>query len=145
MQIDFTTSGVRFRLHRPALVRRTIEEIAVDKGFEVGYLHYIFCGEEEILEINRQYLGHDYVTDVITFPYTEGLELNSDIYICVPQVLANAEDYRVSPRDEMLRVVFHAVLHLVGYDDHTDEEIAQMRAAEERYMASCKARAAEGE
>lgn len=145
MQIDFSSSEVRFRLPKPALARRTISEIASDMGFEVGYLHYIFCSEEEILAINRQYLGHDYVTDVITFPYTEANELNSDIYICIPQVLANAKEYGVEPRDEVLRVVFHGVLHLVGYDDHTDEDIARMRAAEERYIARCKAMAAGGE
>lgn len=145
MQIEFSVSAVSFRVHHPAHVRATIKEIASEKGFEVGYLHYVFCSEEEILEINRKYLGHDYITDIITFPYTEGSELNSDIYICIPQVLANAKEYGVASRDEVLRVIFHGVLHLVGYDDHTQEDIKQMRAAEEKYIERCKARAVRSE
>lgn len=138
MQIEFTSSVVRFRLQRPALVKRVIGEIANDKGFEVGYLHYVFCNTTAILKLNRKYLGHDYSTDIITFPYTEGNVLESDIYICIPQVLRNAKEYGVPAYDEVLRVVFHGVLHLVGYDDHTSEDIAQMRAAEEKYMARYK-------
>lgn len=145
MQIDFTTSEVSFRVQHPANVRATIKAIAKEKGFEVGYLHYIFCNEDEILQINRQYLGHDYVTDIITFPYTEENLLNSDIYICIPQVIANAEEYGVPRRDEVLRVIFHGVLHLVGYDDHKEEDIARMRAAEDRWIAWCKAEATQSE
>ena len=140
MQIEFTSSVVRFRLRHLAAVRGTIEEIAKDKGFEVGYLHYVFCNTTFILKLNRKYLGHDYSTDIITFPYTEKNLLVSDIYICVPQVERNARELGVPLSDEILRVVFHGVLHLVGYDDHTQLELERMRAAEDRYVSSCKAK-----
>lgn len=142
MQIEFTSTGVRYRLTHSAQVRETIGDIARDYGYEVLYLHYIFCDVGTILDINGTYLNHHYPTDIITFPYTEGNVLESDIYICIPQVIENAEEYNESVDDEILRVVFHGVLHLVGLDDYSSEDVVKMRAAEEKYMGLCKAKIA---
>ena len=87
-----------------------------------------------IYEINRKYLGHDYYTDIITFDYSEGDTISGDLFISVDTVRSNAEYYSADFKDELDRVIVHGVLHLIGYDDHTDEQSAEMRARENHYL-----------
>lgn len=138
MPIRFHNSGDNFILHGKTRVRQVLQEIAHDNGKSARAIDYIFCSKAEILRINRQFLGHDYYTDIITFPFRNEQEIEAELYVCVPVVLENAKDFGSTNYDELLRVIFHGMLHLVGYDDATDSERATMRAQEERYLTRFK-------
>jgi rRNA maturation RNase YbeY len=102
---------------------------------ELGDVNYIFCSDAYLLEINRRYLSHDYYTDVITFDYTDGKLVSGDIFISIDTVSFNASDLDIDFDKELLRVMFHGVLHLLGYKDKSDEDIAKMRSAEDRCLS----------
>lgn len=116
-------------------VTRWIRSVAADYNFAVGNINYIFCSDERELEVNRQFLGHDYYTDVITFDYTSGKTLNGDIFISLETVRSNAEMVGVSFDAELLRIIIHGVLHLTGQGDKTPETKAQMTEKEEKALA----------
>lgn len=116
-------------------VSRWIRAVAADYGFAVGNITYIFCSDERELEVNRQFLGHDYYTDVITFDYSTASTLNGDIFISLDTVKSNAEMVGVRFEEELLRIIIHGVLHLTGQGDKTPETKAQMTAKEEKALA----------
>jgi rRNA maturation RNase YbeY len=126
-------------IEMPALderkVSRWIRAVAADYGFSVGQIHYIFCSDERELEVNRQFLGHDYYTDVITFDYTSGQTLNGDIFISLDTVRSNAEMVGASFEHELHRIIIHGVLHLTGQGDKTPETKVQMTEKEELALA----------
>ena len=126
-------------IEMPALderkVSRWIRAVAADYGFSVGQIHYIFCSDERELEVNRQFLGHDYYTDVITFDYTSGQTLNGDIFISLDTVRSNAEMVGASFEHELHRIIIHGVLHLTGQGDKTPETKVQMTEKEEKALA----------
>ena len=95
----------------------------------------IFCSDNYILNVNQQYLQHDYFTDIITFDYCEGDRLSGDLFISVDSVRENAIEYETDFVEELNRVIVHGLLHLIGYDDHTDEDIAMMRKKENYYLS----------
>lgn len=101
----------------------------------IGDISIIFCSDNYILDVNQRYLGHDYFTDIITFDYCEGDKLSGDLFISVDSVRENAIEYGTEFADELNRVIVHGLLHLIGYDDHTEEEIAEMRAKENYYLS----------
>ncbi|MGM9748292.1 MAG: rRNA maturation RNase YbeY [Candidatus Cryptobacteroides sp.] len=101
----------------------------------IGNISIIFCSDNYILDINRKYLEHDYFTDIITFDYCEGDRLSGDLFISVDSVRENAIEYKTEFRDELNRVMVHGLLHLIGYDDHTEEDIAVMRSKENYYLS----------
>ena len=101
----------------------------------VGDISIIFCSDNYILDVNQQYLQHDYFTDIITFDYCEGDRLSGDLFISVDTVRENALEYGNEFVDELNRVIVHGVLHLIGYDDHCDEDIAVMRSKEDYYLS----------
>jgi len=105
----------------------------------LGDVGIIFCSDKKILEINLRYLQHDYFTDIITFDYTEGKRLSGDLFISIDSVRENALYYGTEFRDELNRVMVHGILHLAGYDDHSEEEIKTMRAKEDYYLGVRKA------
>ena len=115
--------------------RRWIRAVAATYGCSVGNINYIFCDDERILEVNRQFLGHDYYTDVITFDYSSANHLSGDIYISLDTVKSNAEDVGVPFEAELRRIIIHGVLHLTGQGDKTPETKAQMTAKEEKALA----------
>ena len=104
--------------------------VAHTYGKKIGEIHYIFCDDEKILEINRQFLQHDYYTDIITFDYCEGDTLSGDIFISIDTVTANAKEYSVSFDEELKRVMIHGILHLCGQNDKTADEQQEMRIKE---------------
>lgn len=87
------------------------------------------------MDINHKYLEHDYFTDIITFDYCEGDRISGDLFISVDSVKENSLEYGVEFADEMNRVIVHGILHLIGYDDHTDEDISMMRKKENYYLS----------
>ena len=95
----------------------------------------IFCSDEYLLDVNRKYLNHDYYTDIITFDYCEGPVLSGDLFISVDSVRENASFYGTEFADELNRVIVHGLLHLIGYDDHAEADIATMRAKENYYLS----------
>ncbi len=117
-----------------------IKETIAEEGFTAGEISYIFCSQESHLEMNRQYIGHDYQTDIITFDYTdyEKRKVSGDIFIDPVTVHQNAETWNTTQTEEMLRVIIHGILHLCGYKDKTDEEQVVMRAKENHYLAQFK-------
>ncbi len=113
--------------------RRTsawVKQIAASYGKTIGEIAYIFCDDEKIIEINRQYLNHDYYTDIITFDYSEGDKISGDIFISLDTVKSNSETFGTDYYDELSRVIIHGVLHLCGFKDKTEDEEKKMRELE---------------
>lgn len=115
-------------------LNRWIKAVAADYGFSVGNINYIFCSDERELAVNREFLGHDYYTDVITFDYSTGTTLNGDIFISLDTVRSNAEMVGVAFEDELYRILIHGVLHLTGQGDKTPETKEQMTAKENKAL-----------
>ncbi len=112
------------------LIERWVREVAASRGRIVGPLTYIFCDDERILEVNRQFLNHDYYTDIITFDYCRGKLLRGDMFISLDTVATNAAIQGATFRQELLRVIIHGVLHLCGINDKGPGEREVMEAAE---------------
>lgn len=116
-------------------ITRWIQAVAVGYGFSVGQLNYIFCSDERELQVNRDFLGHDYYTDVITFDYSTPSTIAGDIFISLDTVRSNAEQVGVPFLDELHRIIIHGALHLTGQGDKTPETKAQMTAKEDQALA----------
>ena len=133
--ISFIADSIEMPALDERKVTRWVKAVAAEYGFGVGNINYIFCSDERELEVNRQFLGHDYYTDVITFDYSTASTLNGDIFISLDTVKSNAEMVGVRFEDELLRILIHGVLHLTGQGDKTPETKAQMTAKEEKALA----------
>ncbi len=107
-----------------------IQRTAARYGRQVGRINYLFCTDERILEVNRQFLQHDYYTDIITFDYSEGDTVSGDLFISVDTVRSNAAQYGARFDDELHRVIIHGVLHLCGQDDKAPADRAEMTRKE---------------
>ena len=124
-------------LDQPA-VTDWIERVAATFGLKIGDINYIFVDDERILELNRQFVGHDYYTDHIGFDYSEGKRISGDIYISLDTVCTNAEKFGATYDHELHRVIIHGVLHLCGINDKEPGEREQMEAEEDKALALCK-------
>lgn len=133
--IHFTTDSIEMPALDERRVSRWIRAVAADYGFSVGNIHYIFCSDERELEVNREFLGHDYYTDVITFDYSTASTLNGDIFISLDTVRSNAEMVGTTFEHELHRILIHGVLHLTGQGDKTPETKAVMTEKEEKALA----------
>lgn len=133
--IRFTTDDAEMPALDERKIGKWIRSVAAEYGFSVGNINYIFCSDERELEVNRQFLGHDYYTDVITFDYSTPTTLNGDIFISLDTVRSNAEMVSTSFDHELLRILIHGVLHLTGQGDKTPETKAQMTQKEESALA----------
>lgn len=111
-----------------------LSAVIVSEKKSEGEINYIFCDDEYLHKINVEYLDHDTLTDIISFDYTVGNELNGDIFVSVERVADNAKDFNVSFAEELKRVLSHGILHYCGYKDKTDEDALLMRAKEEEKM-----------
>jgi len=106
------------------------------EGRKLADIRYIFCSDDYLLEINRQYLQHDYYTDIITFGLSDpGQPINAEIYISVDRVKENAREFNTSFKRELHRVIFHGALHLCGYKDKKRQDQQVMRKMEDKYLA----------
>ena len=133
--ISFLTENIKMpRLDRKA-VRAWITSVAASyDGRRVGNVNYIFCNDERILQVNNEFLGHDYYTDIITFDYSAPGVVSGDMYISLDTVFSNSSKFHTSYDTELLRVIIHGVLHLCGINDKGRGERAVMEAAEERAL-----------
>ena len=131
-EISFHMNNVEVPDLNPEFLRLWVKHIIESHNGEVGELTYIFCSDEYLLEINKQYLRHDYYTDIITFNYNEGNTISGDIFISVDMVKHNAEKFAEGKFDEELnRVIAHGVLHLCGFNDKTKDEQILMTKKED--------------
>lgn len=119
-------------------VARWIRAVAAEYGYSVGNINYLLCNDEQILAVNREFLQHDYYTDVITFDYTTAQCLNGDIFISLDTVRSNAEMVGATFDHELLRILIHGVLHLTGQADKTPETKAEMTRKEEKALVLIK-------
>ena len=122
---------IDFKLDTEYFYDLWLTETCKSEGFSIQELNYIFCSDDYLLEINKDYLQHDFLTDIITFDYVLGNNLSGDLYISVDRLKENAEEFKVPFENELKRVMVHGVLHLMGYSDKTDTAIAEMREKEE--------------
>ena len=130
--IRFSTLDVELPPIDLQRVKAWIGEVVEKHGKTVGELYYYFCSDEKLLEINKERLGHDFYTDIVTFPLTDcETVLSSEFCISIERIKENAETFGRSYESELHRVIIHGVLHLIGFDDLTDEEEKEMREQEE--------------
>lgn len=133
--ITYNTDGVKM----PSIKKREntawVKAVAASYGKRVGEIAYIFVDDEKILEVNRQYLGHDYYTDIITFDYCEGDVISGDLFISLDTVRTNAERVGATYEEELHRVIIHGILHLCGINDKGPGEREIMEVAEDKALA----------
>ena len=133
--IRFSTLDVEMPPIDPMRDKAWIEAVAEKHGKTIGELYYYFCSDDKLLEINRERLGHDFFTDIVTFPLTDcETVLSSEFCISTDRIKENAETFDRSYESELHRVIIHGVLHLIGFDDHTEEDEKEMREKEEESL-----------
>ena len=133
--IRFNTLDVEMPPIDPQHVKGWIEAVVRQYGKSVGELYYYFCSDDKLLEINRERLGHDFYTDIVTFPLTDcETVLSSEFCISTDRIKENAMTFGRTYESELHRVIIHGVLHLIGFDDLTDEEEKEMREKEEEAL-----------
>ena len=133
--ISFHNEGVNTKTPLKRLLKAWIKEFVSNHGKKVGELAFVFCTDEKILEVNQSFLQHDYYTDIITFDYCEGDFVSGDIYISVERVQENALSHQVGYNNELLRVLAHGVLHLIGFQDKEENMKAEMAKNEDLCMS----------
>ncbi len=138
MPTKFFNEDTKFQLKNRNLLKKWINEVILSESFKPGDINFIFTSDKYLLEINKQYLSHNYFTDIITFNYCENNNVNGDIYISVDTIKNNSTRFSVTFLQELHRVMVHGILHLLGYDDHSDEEKLIMREKENYYLDRLK-------
>lgn len=135
MAITYYAEDVQLPTLCQEAVSHWIRTVAHTYGKKTGAISYIFCSDEKILEVNRQYLQHDYYTDIITFDYTEGNKIAGDLFISLDTVKTNAETFHTSYAEELHRTIIHGILHLCGINDKGPGEREIMEANENKALA----------
>lgn len=138
MTISFNSDNVEFPAINIDQLKGWIKKVVSSYNKQVGDISYLFCNDEKILEVNIQYLQHDFYTDIITFDYSTRNKISGDIYISLDTVHSNSKQFGTDFIDELHRVIIHGVLHLCGVNDITEEEEKEMREAEEEALKILK-------
>ena len=133
--ITYQTEGIRMPDIKKRPTTAWIRAVAATYDKKVGDVNYIFCNDERILEVNREYLQHDYYTDIITFDYTEGNTISGDLFISLDTVKTNSEQFATEYDEELHRTIIHGILHLCGINDKGLGEREIMEAAENKALA----------
>ncbi|MFR9513085.1 MAG: rRNA maturation RNase YbeY [Rikenellaceae bacterium] len=135
--IRYNLDSCNYRFNNRRIINRWLKESAVAEGYAMGDVNIIFCSAARLLEINREFLQHDYYTDIITFDYSDLGEgyISGDLFIDVETVADNASQYGATPLDEMHRILVHGIMHLCGQGDKSPEDAVAMRAKEDKYLA----------
>ena len=128
--ITFQNQSISFKLKEKTKLKNWIKTITEKEKHLLGDINYIFCSDEELLEINMKHLNHNTYTDIITFDYTEEKKISSDIFISIDRVTENAKKFNVTFEDELHRVMIHGILHLCGYKDKSKADSELMRKKE---------------
>ncbi len=135
MEILFFNENTDFTLEEEQLISEWLSMVAKDCHFHIGVLNYIFTDDNTLLKVNKKFLKHDYLTDIITFDNSQGNEVNGDIYISVERVKDNAYSLDKRFEEELHRVIVHGLLHLTGKKDDTSDHKEEMRSAENKYLS----------
>ncbi|MDO5570153.1 MAG: rRNA maturation RNase YbeY [Bacteroidales bacterium] len=138
MAINFYAQDVTLPNIKKNETKEWIKKVAQKYDMKVGDVSYIFCNDEKILEVNNEFLKHDYYTDIITFDYTEGNKIGGDIFISLDTVKSNAEQFQQEYDQEIHRVIIHGILHLCGIDDQSPEQRANMISKENEALELLK-------
>lgn len=134
MSIFFHKEGINFNIRERQKIRQWIKKVIENEGKKLGELNVILTGDKELLELNKTYLSRKYLTDVITFEYNQEKKISGDIYISVERIRENALKFNERVDREILRVIIHGILHLMGYKDKKDEEQTKMRQREDECL-----------
>lgn len=136
-EITFFSEDIDFELENQSAVKHWLEQVAQNHKREISELNYIYCSDNYLLEVNKTYLNHDYFTDIITFDQSEPDEecIEADIFISIDRVKENALTHKTDWHQELRRVMVHGLLHLIGFDDKTDEQKAAMRKSEDACLS----------
>jgi rRNA maturation RNase YbeY len=134
-QIYFTSEDVEFSLPNEASIAMWLHQIIEQEDKSLHLLNFIFCSDKYLHRLNVEYLGHDTLTDIITFPYQEPPIIEGDVFISIERVKENAAEFSTSFYEELRRVMAHGVLHLCGYGDKTKTEEKQMRLKEDEALS----------
>lgn len=141
--INFHTADNNYRLTGKTILKSLIADLFKREVRRLNSLSIVFCSDEHLLEMNRQFLQHDYYTDILTFELSErNAPVEGELYISVDRVRENASQLGVSAREEMMRVILHGALHLCGYKDKLKKQQLLMRQKEERYLQLLRKRLA---
>ena len=132
-QIEFHSEDISFQVSDPEKYRSWLRGVIQSEQKSLIHLNYIFCSDNYLLDVNRKHLGHDFYTDVITFPLSKE-NIEGDVFISIDRVKENAAHFDVPFHHELSRVMVHGVLHLIGYDDSNKDEQGLMRSLEEKYL-----------
>jgi probable rRNA maturation factor len=123
-----------FRINKKKL-KNAIKNIAQNENSSCGNINIIFCSDDYLLGINKEFLKHNFLTDIITFDYSQKKCISGELYISLERIRENAIDFKVKTNEEIIRVIFHGILHLLGYKDKEVEEMEEMRKKEKYYMS----------
>ena len=132
--VSYFFEDIEFKYGGRRITNAWLREVAEGESCRLGDINIIFCSDTYLLDINLQYLGHNYYTDIITFDYSEKPVVSGDLFISIDTVRANAEFYGTSFDEELHRVIVHGLLHLIGFDDHSEEDSALMRQMENKSL-----------
>jgi len=135
MAITFYAEDIELPKIDQQKITEWIKTVAQSYGKRTGEISYIFCSDEKIIDVNRQYLKHDYYTDIITFDYTNGSKISGDIFISLDTVKSNSEIFQTSYEQELLRTIIHGILHLCGINDKGPGEREIMEKNEDKALA----------
>ena len=134
MSIYFFSEEVSYKVKRKSVIKALIKKVVLEENRRLGGISIIVTSDKYLLEVNKKYLNHHYFTDVITFNYNEGSTICGDIFISLDTIEKNSELYQVTLDNELLRVIIHGVLHLLGYNDKGSEEQMLMKEKENHYL-----------
>ena len=134
MSVYFHNEDNSYVLPAKRKVKSWLKTSIEHQKMSIGTINVVFCSDQHLLVINKEYLNHDYYTDIITFNYCEAKQISGDLFISIDRVKENASNNSVSFMNELYRVIVHGVLHLLGYGDKEDEEKIIMRALEDKYL-----------
>lgn len=133
--ISFNTENIKFSLTKRKIFKDWILETIKNENKNCGDINFIFCNDEFLLTINKEYLNHTTLTDIITFDYSEKTEiLSGDIFISIERIIENAKEFKVAFETELSRVMIHGILHLLGYKDKSKSDKAEMTQKEDYYL-----------
>jgi len=134
-QINFFTEEIQFSLKNESNIKEWINKSIEDENCTSGDINFIFTNDQHLLQINKEYLNHDFFTDIITFDYRDSDTISGDIFISIDRIKENAEGLSNSFYNELHRVLIHGVLHIIGYKDKSAEEETLMRSKEDFYLS----------
>ena len=139
-RISYYNQGINYNLKHKRSLSNWIKQVVhlENSNFSVGNINVVLCDDEYVLDINKQFLNHNYYTDIITFDYCEDTLISGDLMISIDTVKSNAKEYDVPFIEELYRVIAHGVLHLLGYKDSTENEKSEMRVAENNALILLK-------